>query len=344
MHAAQLGIPVLFLVWVAANGEFADDSPAGTLWLAYFIFCWIVAALFLPKWLWYRFTRRVPAALVSSDSQMIDVTQAGTRKLVHGWKAGLLTRVPLNQVFRLEVSHKTLRLERLPRELTGLRIAHVSDLHFSGRITRAFFDRAVELVNELRPDLVAISGDICDVPACMEWIPATLGQLRSRSGTFAIFGNHDLLVNTAVLANRLKSSGVMYLGGQFQEIEVAGARVLLAGNEWPWFDAIPDLQGLKSTAAPDGARALRILLSHSPDQFAWSCRHEFDLVLAGHTHGGQIRLPLIGPMACPSRYGVRFASGLFQQCNTVMHVSRGLSGLTPLRLNCPPEITLLELR
>jgi predicted MPP superfamily phosphohydrolase len=89
---------------------------------------------------------------------------------------------------------------------------------------------------------------------------------------------------------------------------------------------------------------LRLLLSHSPDQYAWARTYGFDLMLAGHNHGGQIVFPLLGPMAVPSRYGVKYACGVFYEAPTLLHVSRGISSELPLRLRCPPELALLELR
>ena len=89
---------------------------------------------------------------------------------------------------------------------------------------------------------------------------------------------------------------------------------------------------------------MRILLSHTPDQIEWAQNADVDLMLAGHTHGGQIRLPIVGVSFCPSRFGSRYASGTFYREPTVMHVSRGLAGTRPIRINCPPELTKLVLR
>ena len=89
----------------------------------------------------------------------------------------------------------------------------------------------------------------------------------------------------------------------------------------PWFPPAPRVEW-----AASGPRPFSMLLSHSPDQLPWARRHGFQLMLAGHTHGGQIRIPVLGPVICPSRYGVRYASGLFDRPPTLMHVSRGLSG------------------
>ncbi|MBC7856123.1 MAG: hypothetical protein IAF94_22055 [Pirellulaceae bacterium] len=86
-----------------------------------------------------------------------------------------------------------------------------------------------------------------------------------------------------------------------------------------------------------------MLLSHSPDQLPWARANNFDLMLAGHTHGGQIRLPLIGALISPSKFGFRYAGGLYFEEPTLLHVSRGLCGDHPIRLNCPPELPLLKL-
>jgi hypothetical protein len=115
----------------------------------------------------------------------------------------------------------------------------------------------------------------------------------------------------------------------------------LAGNELPWFPLAPQMKTVAGDEAQDAP--LRILLAHTPDQYVWARRRGFDLMLAGHTHGGQIRLPLLGAWVCPSLHGVRYASGVFHQRPTVMHVSRGVSSLQPLRLGCPPEVTRLVL-
>jgi predicted MPP superfamily phosphohydrolase len=120
------------------------------------------------------------------------------------------------------------------------------------------------------------------------------------------------------------------------------ASVLLAGNEAPWFYPLPVCPSLEDGDGGDGS-ALRLLLSHAPDQIPWARAQAFDLMLAGHTHGGQIQFPGIGPTVSPSRFGIRYASGSFYESPTVMHVSRGISGLHTVRFGCPPELALLTL-
>jgi predicted MPP superfamily phosphohydrolase len=123
---------------------------------------------------------------------------------------------------------------------------------------------------------------------------------------------------------------------------VQNTPLVLAGNEVPWYRPAADLRD--SPAHDASGLPLRIVLAHSPDQFDWASANDVDLMLAGHLHGGQVRLPLLGAITSPSLHGVRYASGTFRSGNTVLHVSRGVSSLSPLRWNCPPEIALLTLR
>ena len=113
--------------------------------------------------------------------------------------------------------------------------------------------------------------------------------------------------------------------------------LILCGDETPWMGTHPDL-------SPAPAGAFRILLSHTPDNISWARRHDIDLMLSGHTHGGQIRLPILGPVYSPSRFDCRFASGVFWLDPTLLYVSRGLSGKEPIRYNCLPEVTKLVLK
>jgi predicted MPP superfamily phosphohydrolase len=119
-------------------------------------------------------------------------------------------------------------------------------------------------------------------------------------------------------------------------IEHRGHALAIGGTELPWMGDAADFCNVSENA-------FRLLLSHSPDQFAFAKQHNVDLMLAGHTHGGQIRLPLLGPVYCPSVHGPLYSDGVYFEAGTALHVTRGLSGETPVRLNCPPELALLVL-
>jgi predicted MPP superfamily phosphohydrolase len=252
-----------------------------------------------------------------------------------------LAHLPGNQILDLDLSEWTLELPRLPADLDRLSLVHLADLHFSGRIGKSYFLEVVRLANELRPDLACVTGDLIDNPDCADWLAEILGRLEARFGVYFVLGNHDLEIGGAMIRRELTAARLIDLGSRWIEIPVRSQRVILAGNEVPWFPPAPDLSRAPPPP-PDGP--LRIALAHSPDQLAWAQSAGVDLLLAGHTHGGQIRLPLVGPIFAPSRWGVEYASGLFYAAPTTMLVSRGVSAQFPVRLGCPPEMAHLVLR
>lgn len=341
-----LGLPTLVL-WQAAVALPVAVDPLASLFqgraaCAYFWLCFGMALVIITIWT-VRSVQRDPAQWIGYRRRVAHVhRQLGHRPC--GDLAGqVLARVPFNQIFGLEVNEKVFALPRLPPVLDGLSIAHLSDLHFTGRLTKDFFAFAVEQINAMQADLVAITGDLVDKPACLPWIAEILGQIRSRYGTYCVLGNHDQRIrDTSLLRDTITRAGLHYLGGRWHAQPIHGQTIVLAGNELPWFPAAADLRSAPQFS-PQG-RPFRILLAHSPDAIDWARRHDVDLMLAGHTHGGQIRLPGIGPIVAPSYYGVRYASGVFYVRPTLMHVSRGLSGEQALRINCRPELTKLVLR
>lgn len=325
-------------LWPPNQGGFATNA-----WTGYLVLCGVVAPIVVVRWMIQRLHVADGGALISNHSTFVKVANEVGQPLAHGWRTQLLARFPGNQIFDLQINEKQLQIERLSRNLDGLSIAHLSDLHFTGGIGRLFFEYVCEQVNQMDADLVAITGDLVDKTPCLDWIPETFGRLQGRQGVFFVLGNHDKRVrNVPELRAALTRHELVDLGGRWRIVTVRGEPILLAGNEAPWFRPVPRPE--QEPPAPPGPPPLRVLLSHSPDQLRWSRRNNFDLMLAGHNHGGQIRLPWIGPIVAPSRYGVKYASGLFYEPPTLLHVSRGVAGLHPIRLNCRPEITRLVLR
>lgn len=259
------------------------------------------------------------------------------------WTTRLFAAIPGNRVFDLMIQEKTLVVPNLPPSLAGLTIAHLSDLHFTGRTHIGYYREVVRLANEFRADYAVIAGDIIDKPECFPWLTDVLGQLQAQRGKFFVLGNHDLRVHDETRVRRsLESVGFQDLGGRAVFTDVDGTPILWAGNELPWFSPAADLTQVAHDSR--SARAFRIAVSHSPDQFPWARANRFHLMLAGHTHGGQIRLPWFGAVFSPSRFGVLYASGTFFLPPTLLHVSRGLSGTRPIRIGCPPELTKLILQ
>ncbi len=339
--AAPLRVIYLLAAWQQPGIEIARTGGGSWTrlpwaWQAYLAATSLVTAVAVPWWLLRRLRRRPPWVLRHERSTIYDLGAGLDRDADLNTVGRLYARVPGNEILRLEITEKTLDIPRLPQRLAGLSIAHLSDLHFTGRIGKAYFQRVVEHTNELQADLVVVTGDLVEVETCFSWIEETLARLSARYGTYFVLGNHDMRADPQRLRRMLVEAGHVDLGGLWHAIEVEGQRVLLAGNELPWFAPAADISG-------NSDAALRILLSHSPDQFDFARRHGYDLLLAGHTHGGQVQLPWVGPIVAPSRHGVKYASGTFYEPPTVMHVSRGVSGEVPWRWNCLPEVSKLTL-
>lgn len=283
-----------------------------------------------------------PACQTCCESHRIDLRrEAGSlwRRIFVG--AGPMRRVallPRNEQFSIDVSTKTYSLARLPAGWDGLSLVQLSDLHFRGAVTRAYFETVCEQAAALKPDLFVFTGDLLDNPKLIEWLPATLGQLSAPQGQYFILGNHDWYLDSPAIRRELERLGWTDLAGRCVLLNKHKAPpVILCGDETPWMGTHPDM-----SSAPN--EAFRILLSHTPDNITWARQQGVDLMLSGHTHGGQIRLPILGPVYSPSRFGCRYSAGVFWLEPTLLHVSRGLSGREPIRYNCPPELTKLVLR
>lgn len=341
----SLAIPsVLVWWWWWCDAERRGDAmhPAAQVFLsAYVGLCWLAMIVGVPRWWKLRRDQDLCSRLQSQVTRDLKVDQRlGGRPVGNLWTR-LSVHIPGNQVFDLQVAEKELALPGLPPELDGITIAHLSDLHLSGRILPPFFEVVVAEMNLFHPDLIMIAGDIVDSESCIEWIPEIFGKLRVRHGAFFVLGNHDRRVPSPDAVRRaMERCEMVDLGGKVMRISLRGTEIVLAGNEAPWFYPLPPLQ----PKCDSDDRAFRIVVSHAPDQLPWAREHDVDLMLAGHTHGGQIQIPGLGPIISPSRFGIRYASGTFYESPTTLHVSRGVSALHALRFNCPPELAVLTLR
>ena len=342
--------PFVILVWwwagwdnpfVKLDAAVADRT--GRLFLAGYIgVCWLAGAGTLLRWLRHNpHFRRPPKLLRFNRRRRTELSpeQAAIHpdEHVHHFTASL----PGNQILQLEVSERAFDVPRLPPAVDGLKILHLSDIHFTGKVGKAYFREVVRVANELQPDLVALTGDFADYDACIDWIPDTLGRLTARYGVYYVLGNHDTYIDTHRLREVLNACGPIDLGGRWMQLSICGESIIVAGNELPWIAPAAELSRCPPSSARGGP--VRIVLAHSPDQIGWARANEVDLMLCGHTHGGQIRIPLIGAILTPSFYGVKFDCGLFYLPPTILHVTRGVSGKHALRWNCPPEIALLTL-
>ena len=297
--------------------------------------CVIAGCVGLPLNTAMRLLRRDPA--IETHSQVFDVAAQLGHRPVGTSKERLLTYLPGNEAFQVEMTERTLMLNRLPPAWDGLTLLHLSDLHFKGTPDRDYFRFVMDRCAEWEPDVVAVTGDIADSMHHMRWIVPILGRLRWRVAAFAILGNHDHWYDPPFIRRRLRRLGMHVLTNTWEQIEVRGEPLVAIGHEGPWLKPAPDL-----SACPQGP--FRLCLSHTPDNIRWARRMGIDLMLSGHVHGGQVRFPVFGSVLLPSRYGRRYDCGAFEESPTLLHVSRGLSGDHPLRYLCRPEVTRLTLR
>ncbi len=242
----------------------------------------------------------------------------------------------------LRVERLSVALPGLPHELEGLRVAQLSDLHLGPLVPLEHVRRAVRLANSLEPDLVVVTGDFVSVAKrFVEPAVRVTRELSAPLGVFAVLGNHDFWVAPRMIAALLRRAGVVVLRNEAATILRGEARLHVAGVDDIWAQA-DDLAKALSGVERDEPT---ILLCHNPDLALEAASHGVSLLLAGHTHGGQVRLPIFGPLVVPSKYGKRWAAGLHRVGAMLLYVNRGVGLIAPpVRFLCPPEVALIELR
>ena len=237
----------------------------------------------------------------------------------------------------LDVEKLQIPLKNLSPTLEGFKIVQLSDLHLYPFTTIEFIKKAVTMVGALQPDLVALTGDFVlhKAEAIFELAPV-LARLNPTYGLYAVFGNHDLWTNQEVVRAGLTEQGIPVLENAGRAIGVGPAQLYVAGVDDAW-SGHPDLSEALAAAPSD---VPVVLLAHEPDLAdRFSLDGRVSLQLSGHTHGGQVRLPGIGPLILP-RYGKKYDLGLYQVNDTWLYTNRGLGVIgPPIRFNCRPEIT-----
>jgi predicted MPP superfamily phosphohydrolase len=245
---------------------------------------------------------------------------------------------------RAEVRAVKVPIPELPASLHGFRVVQISDVHVGPTIRRDYLEPIVEAINGLRPDLVAITGDLVDgsVPFLAPHV-APLASLRARHGVFFCTGNHDYYSGVEPWLAHLQGMGIRTLVNQGELLEHDGGRVLIAGCTDQGVGArVPGHASDVAACVPDDAARgadARILLAHRPGSIFDAAQAGFHLQLSGHTHGGQfIPWNLVVKMVHP------FSAGLDRYQDTWIYVNRGTGYFgPPVRLAVPSEITLLEL-
>ena len=267
------------------------------------------------------------------------------------WKRGRLTVLALNKPEPIspvgsfsadpEITEIVIRLRRLPDSHEGLRIVQLSDIHLGLFTSVEEVQRAVDLANRLRPDVIALTGDYVTQSPSYIWPAArALGKLRARLGVFAVLGNHDFRVDADEVTRALRAQRIRVLRNSHHALRDGGGTLWLVGVDDLWFSS-DDLPAAMRSIPPNDPK---ILLCHNPGGIGPAARLGIDLMLSGHTHGGQVRLPLLRSLY-RSKPGERFVSGWNHLGETQIYVNMGIGKvLVPMRVACPPEIGCLCLR
>ena len=257
----------------------------------------------------------------------------------------------------IELVQTEVRLPGWPAALDGFTIAQLSDLHHGPEVDLAHIRQGVEMVNAARPDLVVLTGDyVTGSAAYCASCARELAALHAPYGVYAVLGNHDIWTDTELVAGNLIDQGIALLRDAHTSLEISRSRLWLLGIEdngymgsfdfarfqVAWQEQRETLAGLV-TELPAGEP--RLLLAHNPDFTEMLPAGRIDLALCGHTHGGQVQLPLAGAPIVPSCFGQKYVEGLVQGPQTMVYVNRGLGLISPaVRVGCRPEVSLLRLR
>jgi len=362
-------------VLVAQRALFGSMWSIGRLpftapWIAWqllgWIFCALVVVYLLGKGVWWlvlqlRGAWYAVAAAAARDSppnreqpRTADRAPALTRRrflarAVYSYAgAGVaLSSYGISSAYHLpRLTRRTLRFPDLPAGLEGLTLLHLSDLHAGVHLGEDKMQEIVAQANALRPDLIVQTGDMIDISP--SYIPAyvrAFRDLQAPLGVVTVLGNHDRYTGESEVIRGCRDAGQVFVQNGCHVIERGGATLALLGIDDPhnWTADDPQTGDLDAalTAAPPGA--FRVLLAHRPGAWDSAAPRGIPLTLAGHIHGGQLYLPLIG--WSPGRLITKYVMGHFQRGASQLYVSRGIGVVgVPIRVFAPPEIELFELR
>ncbi len=263
------------------------------------------------------------------------IAVGGSTAIVGGYEYG--KQVEAKQ---LVVEHVQIQANNIKTALEGFKIVQLSDFHLYPYTQLDFVQEAVTITNSLQPDLIVLTGDyVLQTAEAIFEIAPVLASLNAKYGVFSILGNHDLWTDAEIVRLGLKEQRLPLLENEGIGLTVNGENVYLAGVDDGW-GGQPDLS-LALAKMP--SEALTILLAHEPDladQFSMNPR--VSIQLSGHSHGGQVRLPLIGAPILPY-LGQKYDQGLYKVKDMWLYTTRGIGLITPIRINCPPEITEITL-
>jgi predicted MPP superfamily phosphohydrolase len=252
----------------------------------------------------------------------------------------------------LEITRKRIKLRRLPKAFDSFRIAQLSDIHIGPFMPAEEIRKFVALANQLKPDLVVLTGDFVTWDASTQGaVVQALAALKAPFGVFGCLGNHEMWTETEDSITRLfAQEGIRILRQQRAVIESGGETLNLIGVDFQTHRRLGRhgegfvqtyLEGVETLVVPKTAN---LLLSHNPNSFDRAAQLGIDLTLAGHTHGGQVTLEFVHRNISPSNLITKYVEGWFEKNGAQLYVNRGIGTIAvPIRLNATPEITIFEL-
>jgi hypothetical protein len=246
-----------------------------------------------------------------------------------------------NDLYDVELTRHEVFIDDLPAAFEGYRIAFLTDTHVAAFMRRDFYRDVVAAARSIDPDLILLGGDLVtwkrDIPLMGEVL---LTGLAARDGVFAVLGNHDIWASADLVAAMLASHGVTLLTNRAVTLHRHGERLWLVGID-EMYRGTPNVAAAFA-GIQDHPPAIGV--SHHPDIVDLLDGRRLDLLVCGHTHGGQIRFPFFGAVVVPSRHEGAYAAGFHRLRNVLLYVSRGIGAVPPLRILCRPEIAAFTLR
>ena len=243
---------------------------------------------------------------------------------------------------QFRVNEVRVPIPNLQKDLDGLRIVQVTDIHLSPFLSEMEFARVIDMANETRADLALVTGDLITrrgdpLDACLH----QLSRLRADAGVLGCLGNHEVYAEAEnYVTTHARRMGIKFLRQQAEVLQFGSARINFAGV---------DYQKMHSKYLVDAEQMivpglLNVLLSHNPDVFPVAAAQGYDLTVAGHTHGGQVDVEILHQHLNVARYFTSYVQGLYQEGNSSIYVSNGIGTIgVPVRLGAPPEVSLLHL-
>lgn len=252
-----------------------------------------------------------------------------------------LTKLGLhNDVYDLEITHHRVEVADLPPSFEGFRIAFMSDLHVAGFMRKVLYETCNEEIRKRDCDVVLLGGDFVTWRRHIVLMAERLTRgLTAREGIFAVLGNHDYWSGADETIAVLTARGIRFVHNKAIPIVRNGERIFVGGLD-EVYRGEPDVAGLFG-AMPDDVP--RVVVSHHPDIVDLIGNERIDLLLCGHTHGGQIRAPFFGPILVPSLHEGKYDMGFFRERRLLMYVGRGIGAVPPVRILCRPELAFFDL-